>query len=370
MAYELGMVDPSAQSPGASRLGRVLGDLLGGAVVGNNREPGQAYYDQLGQNYTIQKKKSESERAFEEASISRTMSISRDSITPELLARWRAGDAQAEAAIGAAVLRSAETPNMRNYTGGALDMQELGFRDAAVHAGRKELGDMNGNLAGIKGVPLEVNKVTANGQQYDPYVAGGSVTLTPLGRVNEDLIQARTSSTSALGSKYQSDANSNRIKAERGPAVRGGGRSGGNSMSAADHKINFKSLADTYGATINSQWRTSKRNAEVGGVKNSQHLIGTAGDFSVPDDQKEAFISQARDIGYEVIDEGDHVHLEEPPAGMGKAHVNKKVPEFSQAYALQALDDARKAIAAGLITKEAARKRLIDAGMKLTAGRL
>jgi len=50
----------------------------------------------------------------------------------------------------------------------------------------------------------------------------------------------------------------------------------------------------------------------------------------------------------------------------------QNVEKFTQTRtnALQALDDARRAIATGKISKEAAKKRLIDAGFKNVAGRL
>lgn len=49
-----------------------------------------------------------------------------------------------------------------------------------------------------------------------------------------------------------------------------------------------------------------------------------------------------------------------------------QLPKFNEVRtgALQALDDARRAVSTGRITKEAARKRLIEAGFKNVAGRL
>lgn len=160
-------------------IGAVLGDLL----TGKNREPGKAYYDALGQGYEIQGKKSRSEEAFEKASIARSMNLARDGINADVLARARAGDKQAEAELGAAILRSAQTPNLRNYTGGALDLQELGMRQAAAEAGIGELGAMNGNLAAIRGTPVERTKISG-GVAYDSYAAGGNVRLTPLGEAD------------------------------------------------------------------------------------------------------------------------------------------------------------------------------------------
>ncbi|WP_398572861.1 D-Ala-D-Ala carboxypeptidase family metallohydrolase, partial [Staphylococcus aureus] len=58
--------------------------------------------------------------------------------------------------------------------------------------------------------------------------------------------------------------------------------------------------------------RSAERNAQVGGQSNSQHLNGTAADYAVPTNQKPAFISRARQLGYHAIDEGDHIHLQLP----------------------------------------------------------
>lgn len=71
-------------------------------------------------------------------------------------------------------------------------------------------------------------------------------------------------------------------------------------------------LANQYGAKITSLRRSPQHNAEVGGVPDSQHIAGTAGDFVVPADQKEAFRAAAHARGYQTIDEGDHIHVQLP----------------------------------------------------------
>lgn len=80
-------------------------------------------------------------------------------------------------------------------------------------------------------------------------------------------------------------------------------------------------LAGTPGVTMTSGMRTPERNRRVGGVPNSQHLSGTAGDYAVPPEQKAAFMAQARQQGFEAIDEGDHVHLELPRGSAGGQRV-------------------------------------------------
>ena len=79
----------------------------------------------------------------------------------------------------------------------------------------------------------------------------------------------------------------------------------------------YQDLASQFpGTQITSLLRTKQHNAEVGGVPNSQHVRGTAGDFVVPDQDKPAFIAKAKAQGFEAIDEGDHIHLELPPGGV------------------------------------------------------
>jgi hypothetical protein len=74
----------------------------------------------------------------------------------------------------------------------------------------------------------------------------------------------------------------------------------------------YQDLADTYGAKVTSRTRTPEHNREVGGVPNSQHIVGTAWDFVPPQSQWDAFKADAARRGYQVIDEGNHIHLELP----------------------------------------------------------
>lgn len=84
----------------------------------------------------------------------------------------------------------------------------------------------------------------------------------------------------------------------------------------------FTSLAmDFPGVKMTSGTRTAQRNAEVGGQPNSQHLRGTAADYAVPEQLKPAFVARAKQLGYQAIDEGDHIHIQLPRgasvAGLG-----------------------------------------------------
>ena len=86
------------------------------------------------------------------------------------------------------------------------------------------------------------------------------------------------------------------------------------------HFGDFTSLAGEFpGVTMTSGMRTAERNQQVGGTANSQHLTGTAADYAVPQQLKPAFISRARQMGYQAIDEGDHIHLQLPRGGRAGA---------------------------------------------------
>jgi hypothetical protein len=105
-----------------------------------------------------------------------------------------------------------------------------------------------------------------------------------------------------------------------------------NNRDLAGIHADYQDLADTYGATVTSRTRTPEHNAVVGGVPNSQHIAGTAWDFVVPDNRRASFKRDARQRGYEVIDEGDHVHVELPghhPLSALNGGSSSNVPESS-----------------------------------------
>lgn len=80
-----------------------------------------------------------------------------------------------------------------------------------------------------------------------------------------------------------------------------------------NHYAAFSQLATEFpSVTMTSGVRSAERNAQVGGQPNSQHLTGTAADYTVPNNLKSAFLSRARQLGYHAIDEGDHIHLQLP----------------------------------------------------------
>lgn len=112
---------------------------------------------------------------------------------------------------------------------------------------------------------------------------------------------------------------------------------GGNGGNGGNHFAAFSQLATEFpSVAMTSGVRSAERNAQVGGQPNSQHLNGTAADYAVPSNQKPAFISRARQLGYQAIDEGDHIHLQLPRgAGGGSNPFAGRRPE-DEAAAVEA----------------------------------
>lgn len=78
-------------------------------------------------------------------------------------------------------------------------------------------------------------------------------------------------------------------------------------------------LLEQTGGQVTSRTRTAERNAQVGGAANSYHLTGQARDAVPPQGMNTAqYAATLRQNlpGWDVIDEGDHVHIE-PGPGMG-----------------------------------------------------
>lgn len=66
-----------------------------------------------------------------------------------------------------------------------------------------------------------------------------------------------------------------------------------------------------YEYSTTSWIRSARRNHEVGGLTSSYHLVGLGLDVVLDvSTHKDSFIKDARRLGLDAIDEGDHVHLE------------------------------------------------------------
>lgn len=68
--------------------------------------------------------------------------------------------------------------------------------------------------------------------------------------------------------------------------------------------------ASAYGLTVSSYLRTPQRNAEVGGVANSLHLVGLAVDLVGPWLSLQKVAAVWRSWGLDAVLEDDHLHLE------------------------------------------------------------
>lgn len=84
--------------------------------------------------------------------------------------------------------------------------------------------------------------------------------------------------------------------------------------------IEQQALGFVPGVTVTSRQRSAAKNAQVGGVANSYHLTDNARDFVPPKGmtmgQLHAQLKSKFGGKYDVINEGDHVHIE-PGPGMG-----------------------------------------------------
>jgi uncharacterized protein YcbK (DUF882 family) len=69
-----------------------------------------------------------------------------------------------------------------------------------------------------------------------------------------------------------------------------------------------------HGGSVTSWFRSAAHNARVGGVRGSLHLEGLAVDcvFDLPV-QKDRATAAFNAIGFGVLDEGDHIHVQARP---------------------------------------------------------
>jgi len=107
--------------------------------------------------------------------------------------------------------------------------------------------------------------------------------------------------------------------APAGGGLVGGARGGGASLGAG---IEQAALQLSPGVVVSGRARTPERNAQVGGVPDSYHMSDNARDFQPAKGQTVAALAARlqplKAQGYDVIAEGDHVHVEPGPK-MGRA---------------------------------------------------
>jgi hypothetical protein len=222
-------------------------------------------------------------------------------------------------------------------------MQALSMATAAWKAGNKDMAQgfytqaapHLASLAGGKPLPPQMDDAAAqafekilasasgNQQQLSPHVIGNAL-VGPDGQVLYQGEQA----AKAPAYKEVPDGQGGTILMQFDPQSGGlvPAQIGGDQQPPPDSGVpvqagamldptkDYPQLASAFpGTQVSSLLRSPQHNAEVGGVPNSQHMRGTAGDFVIPKPEQAAFIAKAKAMGYEVIPEGDHVHVELPP---------------------------------------------------------
>lgn len=78
-----------------------------------------------------------------------------------------------------------------------------------------------------------------------------------------------------------------------------------------DFCLGIQALAVEFELSVTSWFRSATRNISVGGKDVSWHLAGLAVDIVLDKfEDKENFKARAERLGFQVINEGDHYHLE------------------------------------------------------------
>lgn len=202
--------------------GRALGEIVFGGREGGNSD---VFLKRLRENYTTQ-------RAMDEAASSQIQRIAREAITAADIEAARKGDMAAQARLGEAALRTADTLNLRNVTGGFNDFDAAGYKRAAAEkAGLGDMAGANAELFGLADGPLKMTDVDA-GYVINPYEAGGEARPTE-GKLGDIAV------SSARAGELDARANLSNVKAAGGgfaPRAPGGGKGGGTKRSAPASK--------------------------------------------------------------------------------------------------------------------------------------
>lgn len=156
-----------------------------------------------------------------------------------------------------------------------------------------------GNAAAMKVIPMQPG--------------GGVATYNPMTNQTNVVVQPNDGGA-PMGAPAGQPAPA--PQAPRGPTMSGG-------------QIEQQAKQLVPGVVVTSGQRSPSHNAAVGGVPGSYHLTGQARDFTPPAGmgmgQLHATLKQAFP-GYDVINEGDHVHIE-PGPGMARGGGGSKVQQ-------------------------------------------
>ena len=72
------------------------------------------------------------------------------------------------------------------------------------------------------------------------------------------------------------------------------------------------SLREEFPNAVLTSWcRSREYNRAVGGVEGSRHIFCMAVDMVVPEEKTKRFVERAKSLGFKVLVEADHIHLEQ-----------------------------------------------------------
>lgn len=301
-------------------------------ALGGNSGPSDEFLDYVSKSSGARRAHFDANRAMDQAQDAQIKRLAREGISASDIEAAQKGDVAASARLGEALLRSAPTPNLRNYTGGAQDFQEMGFRQQASEAAAAgRLGDANAALWGVASGPQRVNAID-NGYQLNPLEVGGAAAATPTENARIAEIGAR---------KSVSDA-----KAAAGgfrPTAGGSGK-----RSAGESKAIVAALQKEMGRQLTAE--------EVATVYSGGDFNFKAAPLGAP---------KGDPTSLRWIDGGQETIV---PLGSGSAVTPSK--PVNVAEEMSALSEAKAALATGRITKGEAQRRLREAGYNTAAGML
>lgn len=208
------------------------GQVLGSALFGNTRG---TYNDELGRAYKVEQALQQARKSRSDAILANDLNDQRFQITPELMARYRAGDVDATNQLITAGIRGNDK----------LDFSTLGDIEGATYrrdaVNRATLGDWDGANASMLGVangPQELAAVQGQNLINNRFrEGGGGISTTEQGRAGMAADAARAAASYASANSSNASAARTRQAAALDRAdVLGGGGGGPSSMAPSGYR--------------------------------------------------------------------------------------------------------------------------------------
>ncbi|RLK56231.1 hypothetical protein BCL79_0614 [Stenotrophomonas rhizophila] len=177
------------------------GQVLGSALFGNTRG---TYNDELGRAYKVEQALQQARKSRSDAILANDLNDQRFQITPELMARYRAGDVDATNQLITAGIRGNDK----------LDFSTLGDIEGATYrrdaVNRATLGDWDGANASMLGVangPQELAAVQGQNLIRNQFrEGGGGISTTEQGRAGMAADAARAAASYASANSSNASA--------------------------------------------------------------------------------------------------------------------------------------------------------------------